>query len=158
MEPARERRRPITAQTANNFFVNLGPALSVSATSADTGISDRIEEVYLALISSKHEIGRVRIIWIALRRATSSRDHAINHCKITFKFNLQRRSHALLVGLDRGIQPGDGLQIGTFTGNKSHWSGRRRRCSACRDKFNWTNRRKISVGFACWDPNWWNVW
>src|SRR6185295_1358329 len=93
-----------TAQAANNFFVNLGPGLSVSATSADTRVSDRIEEIDFALISSKHEIGRVGIIWIALRCAASGRDGTIDHCEIAFILNLQPRSHARLVGLDRGIQ------------------------------------------------------
>ena len=96
----------------------------MSATSADTGIGNRIEEIDFALISSKHEIGRVGIIWIALRCATSSGDSAIDHCEITFVFNLKRRSHTLLVGLNRGIQSGDGLQVGTLTGNKFHWSER----------------------------------
>ena len=97
MEPAGERMRPITAQTANNFFVNLGPALSVSATSADTGVCDRIEEIYLALISSKHEISRVRIIGVALRCAASGRNRAINHREVTLILSLQGRSHALTV-------------------------------------------------------------
>src|SRR6185369_10927195 len=98
--PARETRRPITAQTANHFFLNLEPALSVSATSADTGVGNRIEEIYFALISSKHEIGRVGIIWIALSRATSGLDSAIDHCEIAFKLHLQSRSHALFVRLN----------------------------------------------------------
>src|SRR5215212_3014056 len=97
MEPARERSRPIIAQTTNNFFVNLGPDLSVSAASADTGVSDRIEEIYFALISSKHEIGRVGIIRIALRCAASGRDRAIHHREITFILRLEGRSHTLLV-------------------------------------------------------------
>src|SRR3954447_26696601 len=94
MEPARERSRPITAQTTNNFFVNLGPGLSVSAASADTGVSDRVEEIYFALISSKHEIGRVGIIRIALRCAASGCNRAINHHEITLILSLERRSHA----------------------------------------------------------------
>src|SRR5690349_14596034 len=103
--------RPITAQTANNFFVNLGPALSVSATSADTGVSDRVEEIYFALISSKHEIGRVGIIWIALRCAASGCDCAIHHCEILLILSLESWSHVLLVGFDRGIQPCDRFQV-----------------------------------------------
>src|ERR1041384_2823953 len=103
--------RPITAQTANNCFVNLEPALSVSATSADTGVSDRIEEIYFALVSSKHEIGRVGIIGIALGCAASGRDSAVNHCEVALKLNLQGRSHVLFVGLNRGIQSRDGLQV-----------------------------------------------
>src|ERR1051325_10092698 len=102
--------RPITPQAANNFFVNLGPALSVSATSADTGVCDRIEEIYLALISSKHEIGRIRIIGVALRRAACGRDRAINHREVTLILSLQSGSHALAVRLDRGIEPRNGCK------------------------------------------------
>src|SRR3569832_1118497 len=119
--------RPITAPTANNFFVNLGPALSVSATTADTGVCDRIEEIYLALISSKHEIGRVRIIGVALRCAASGRGRAGRHHEVTLILSLQCRSHTLAVRLDRGIQLCDGMQVGTLTGKKFYWSG----CRGC---------------------------
>ena len=92
----------------------------MSTTSAHAGVSDRIEQVYFALIGSKHEIGRVWIIWIALRCAASGRDSAVDHCEVTFKLNLQSRSHTLLVGLNRGIQSRDGLQIGALTRKELH--------------------------------------
>ena len=81
--------RPATAETTNNFFVNLEPALSVSRTSTQTRIGDRVEQVYFALIRSKHEIGRVRIIRITLSCTTSSGNSAIDNCEIAFIFNLQ---------------------------------------------------------------------
>src|ERR1044072_2625785 len=107
--------RPATAQTANKFLFNLEPALSVSRTSTETRIGDRVEEVYFALISSKHEIGRVRIIRITLRCATSSGNGPIDNCEVAFVLNLECRSHVPFVRLDSGIEPGNGLQVGTFT-------------------------------------------
>ena len=94
----------------------------MSATSAETCIGNRIQKIYFALVGSKHEIGRVGIIWIALRCATSSGNGAIDYCEIAFVFNLERRSHILFVGFDGGIEFGDSLQIGTFTGNKFYRS------------------------------------
>ena len=88
--------RPAIAETANNFIVNLNRGLSVSAASK-TRVSYRIEQVDFALVSRKHEIGRVGIIWITLRRIASSRDGTINYSEITFVLSSQRRPHVFLV-------------------------------------------------------------
>src|SRR5689334_5489720 len=113
--PAREKKRPATARTTNNFIVNLGPGLSVRTTSTQTGVGDRVEKIDLALIGSKHEIGRVGIVWIALGSIAGRGDGAIDNGEIALVFNLQRWSHCFLVRLDRRIEPGNGLEVRAFT-------------------------------------------
>jgi hypothetical protein len=98
----------------------LNPGLSASRTSTQTRVSNRVEEVYFALIGSKHEIGRVWVRGITLCRGTSGGNSTIYYSQIPFVFGLKRGSHRGPVLLDSGIEPRDGLQICTLAGEKPH--------------------------------------
>src|SRR5687768_4500242 len=95
--------RPVAAATANNFLINLGPGLSLRATSADTSVGDGVQQIDLALISSKHKIGRIRIIRILLGCAACSGNGSIDNREVAFVLNLQRWPHRFLVCFDSRI-------------------------------------------------------
>jgi len=81
--------RPTKADSANKFLINLGPGLSVSTPPTQTRVSNRVEKVHFALVGSKHEIGRVRIVWITLCSSASSDNSTVDHGEVAFILDLQ---------------------------------------------------------------------